>query len=318
MLEVWRRPGEGVFRTPGVMPVGFLRCGLPLNIAIGVSAVLPDKVKGCATQAPPGAQERPAHGALYRVGTRSLQDLLGGLKARQGFEIGWLAQIDQRHDRPNRSGSNRSSLSSAPVRQLKLEKVGEKIPTRWLAERDTRPISPKADSWSRKAASSPTSCFEGVDAAGWKQAIEGENVLRKRSPTTASTKAALIRSRLQTMSEGLWQLVRDGSKPVATHAVFAATIKYSPLVGDFLDLVVRDLYRRFEDTLKPQHWDRYLEDCRSRDPEMPQWAATTQEKLRTRVFGMMTEAGYLSDSRTRTLKPDACIAGGCAVSEGVR
>lgn len=145
--------------------------------------------------------------------------------------------------------------------------------------------------------------LQRVEAAAWKQAIEGENVLRKRSPTTASTKAALIRSRLQTMSEGLWELVRDGSKPVATHAVLAATIKYSPLVGDFLDLVVRDLYRRFEDTLKPQHWDRYLEDCRGRDPAMPHWTATTQDKLRTRVFGMMTEAGYLSDSRTRALKP---------------
>ena len=36
---------------------------------------------------------------------------------------------------------------------------------------------------------------------------------------------------------------------------------------------------------------------------MPEWAAATQEKLRTRVFGMMTEAGYLSDARTRTLRP---------------
>lgn len=145
--------------------------------------------------------------------------------------------------------------------------------------------------------------LQGVDAADWKQAIEGDNVLRKRSQTTASTKAALIRARLQTMTEELWCLVRDGSKPVATHAAFAATVKYSPLFGDFLDLVVRDLYRRFEDALKPQHWDRYLEDCRSRGPVMPEWAATTQEKLRTRVFGMMTEAGYLSDSRARTLGP---------------
>ena len=142
-----------------------------------------------------------------------------------------------------------------------------------------------------------------VDADGWKQAIEVENVLRKRSRATASTKAALIRNRLQTMTDDLWRLVRDGSKPVATHAVFAATINYSLLVGDFLDLVVRDLYCRFEDTLKPQHWDRFLEECRSRDPAMPEWAHSTQEKLRTRVFGMMTEAGYLSDSRTRTLKP---------------
>jgi hypothetical protein len=145
--------------------------------------------------------------------------------------------------------------------------------------------------------------LQGTDAASWKQAIQIDNVLAKRSLTTASTKANLVRGRLQTMTEDLWRLVRDGSKPVATHAVFAATIKYSPLFGDFLDLVVRDLYRRFEETLKPQHWDRYLEDCRGRDPYMPVWSAGTLSSLRTRVFGMMTEAGYLSDSRTRALRP---------------
>lgn len=145
--------------------------------------------------------------------------------------------------------------------------------------------------------------LRGIDSAGWRQAIEVDNALAKRSPTTASTKAGLIRARLRTMTQDLWRLVRDGSKPVATQAVFAATITYSPLVGDFMDLVVRDLYRRFEETLKPQHWDRYVEDCRSRDPGMPQWAAATLEKLRTRAYGMLTEAGYLSDSRTRTLRP---------------
>jgi hypothetical protein len=145
--------------------------------------------------------------------------------------------------------------------------------------------------------------LRGVDAAEWKRAIEVDNVLRKRSPTTASTKALLIRARLRTMTSGLWLLVRDGSRPVATHAVLAATVKYSPLLGDFLALVVRDLYRRFEDTLKPQHWDRYIEDCHNRDPHLPRWSAGTLESLRTRVFGMMTEAGYLHDSRVRTLKP---------------
>jgi hypothetical protein len=44
--------------------------------------------------------------------------------------------------------------------------------------------------------------IRGVDAAGWKRAVKADNVLRKRSPTTASTKAALIRARLQAMSEG--------------------------------------------------------------------------------------------------------------------
>ena len=145
--------------------------------------------------------------------------------------------------------------------------------------------------------------LRGVDPPGWKQAIEVDNLLAKRSPTTASTKATLIRGRLRTLTPALWRLIRDGSKPVATHAVLAATVNYSPLLGDFLELVLRPLFRRFEPSLKPQHWDRYLEDCRTRDPDMPAWSAATLETLRTRAFGMLAEAGYLSDARQRRLQP---------------
>jgi hypothetical protein len=145
--------------------------------------------------------------------------------------------------------------------------------------------------------------LQGVDAAGWKQAIGVENRLRKRSPTTAATLALLISARLRTMTADLWLLVRDGGKPVATQAVLAATLKYSPLLGDFLDLVVRDLYRRFEPCLQPWHWYLYLEDCRLRDPAMPQWTPATLDKLRTRAFHMLAEAGYLRDDRSRQLLP---------------
>ena len=118
--------------------------------------------------------------------------------------------------------------------------------------------------------------LSGVDAAGWRQAIQIENVLAKRSVSTAATKATLIRGRLNTLPPALWTVIRDGSKPAATHAVLAGVVNYSPLFGDFLDLVVRDLYRRFESVLKPQHWDAYVEDCHARDPAMPTWTAATQ------------------------------------------
>ena len=142
-----------------------------------------------------------------------------------------------------------------------------------------------------------------VDEAEWRRAIEVENVLEKRSPTTAITKAGLVRNRLKTMGPGLWELVRDSGKETATHAVLAVTIKYSRLLGDFLDMVVRDLHRRFEHSIRPQHWDRFLEECQVRQPDMPTWEVTTREKLRTRIFGMLTEAGYITDSRNRVLKP---------------
>src|SRR5690348_7739746 len=87
--------------------------------------------------------------------------------------------------------------------------------------------------------------LDGVSGPAWKDAIERENVLQARSPATAKRLARLIRLRLETMDADLWKLVRDGTGPVATHAALAAAVKHSPLLGDFLDLVVRDQFRSF-------------------------------------------------------------------------
>src|SRR3954468_10026181 len=84
-----------------------------------------------------------------------------------------------------------------------------------------------------------------VDAEGWKDAIVARNVLQSRSPATARRLTTLIRGRLETMGPDLWKLVRDGKGTVATHAVFAAAVKHSQLLGDFLEVVVGEQYRLF-------------------------------------------------------------------------
>jgi Putative inner membrane protein (DUF1819) len=61
-----------------------------------------------------------------------------------------------------------------------------------------------------------------VDAEGWRDAIVTKNVLQVRNPATGQRLTRLIRGRLETIGPSLWTLVRDGSKTVATHAVFAA------------------------------------------------------------------------------------------------
>ena len=60
--------------------------------------------------------------------------------------------------------------------------------------------------------------LSGVDAAGWRQAIQIKNVFAKRSVSTAATKATLIRGRLTTLPPASFGVARDGSKPAATHA----------------------------------------------------------------------------------------------------
>ncbi len=144
--------------------------------------------------------------------------------------------------------------------------------------------------------------LEGVDAAGWKDAIVKRNVLKARNTATATRLTKLIRARLETMGEELWKLVRDGKGTVATHAILAAAVKHSPLLGDFLDLVVADQYRQFGKALSNKMWDDYLEGCRGRDSEMPQWSDSTRKRLRSSVFQTLAQAGYVENTRSLKLQ----------------
>ena len=81
--------------------------------------------------------------------------------------------------------------------------------------------------------------------------------LQARHPATAVRLARLIRSRLESVDAELWKLVRDGTGTIASQALLAAAIKHSPLLGDFLDGVVREQYRLFHPILSKQLWEDY-------------------------------------------------------------
>lgn len=141
-----------------------------------------------------------------------------------------------------------------------------------------------------------------VDTEGWRLAIFEENVLQTRSPMTAKRLRTLLRGRLETMDAELWRLVRDGTGTVATHACLATAVKRSALLGDFLDLVIREQYRVFQKTLPNRQWDNYIDDCRGRDPEMPIWSESTIRRLRSSVFQILTQAGYIDSTKARKLQ----------------
>jgi Putative inner membrane protein (DUF1819) len=138
-----------------------------------------------------------------------------------------------------------------------------------------------------------------VDAEGWRDAILTKNVLQAHNPATARRVTRLIRGRLETMEPPLWKLVRDGEGGVATHAVFAAAVKHSPLLGDFLVIVVAEQYRLFSPVLTTKLWADYLEGCRESDSAMPLWNETTRRRLRSSVFQMLAETGYVENTHGR-------------------
>jgi len=144
--------------------------------------------------------------------------------------------------------------------------------------------------------------MKGADSGEWERQVLDVNVLQKRTAKTAVTYANLARARLQTMDADLWLLVRDGSMPVATHAVLAATVKFSPLFGDFLRTVVRDQFRRFATHLETRHWDAYIEDSLRSQPNMLTLSDSTRVKLRQNAMRMLAEAGFVENTRSLRLR----------------
>ncbi len=144
--------------------------------------------------------------------------------------------------------------------------------------------------------------LRGVSDKEWREAIYDDNILQTRSPKTAKRLAVLIRGRLSSVEAPLWKLIQDGSATEATHACLAAAVKASHLLGDFLDLVLREQYRTFKETLSLTVWTDYIEECRGRDPDMPQWSESTIMRLRSSVYTILVEAGYMESTKTRKLQ----------------
>jgi len=84
---------------------------------------------------------------------------------------------------------------------------------------------------------------------------------------------------------------RQGRDQFRSHTcIISCCRKHSPLLGDFLDLVVREQYRIFNPVLSINFGRNYLTGCRGRDPEMPDWNESTRKRLRSSVFQILAQA----------------------------
>lgn len=146
--------------------------------------------------------------------------------------------------------------------------------------------------------------LHGVEGAAWDHALRVDNVLQKSSPATAVRQARLIRLRLESIDSSVWSVIRDGDKETATQLLFAAALRHSELLKDFLREVVVDHVRRFEGTLSVKAWEPFLHDCAARDPAVATWSDSTRKKLLQVIVRILAEARYLESTRSlRLLHP---------------
>ena len=144
--------------------------------------------------------------------------------------------------------------------------------------------------------------LQAVSKEEWTKAVVEQNVLTMGRSVTIIRSSNILRARLEPLGEGLWRMVRDGGQEQATQAAFAGAVRHSRLVGDFMDLTMREQRALFAKKLEKRVWSDYMEGCRGRDPDMPYWSDTTVAKLRSVVFSMLAEAKYLKDTRSLLLQ----------------
>ena len=144
--------------------------------------------------------------------------------------------------------------------------------------------------------------LQGLNDEEWSAAVVDQNVLQLGKEVTIIRSSRILRARLEPLGEGLWKMVRDGGRELATQAAFAGAVKHSRLLGDFMDLAMREQRAVFCKKLEPRMWTEYIAGCRGRDPDMPHWSDATVAKLRSVVFSMLAEAGYLKDTRSLLLQ----------------
>ena len=142
------------------------------------------------------------------------------------------------------------------------------------------------------------------DDLAWSRALRVDNVLQKSSPATAVRQARLIRLRMETIDPSVWVLIRDGDKETASQLLFAAALKHSELLKDFLREIVADHVRRLERVLSVKAWEPFLHDCAARDPAVDTWSDSTRKKLLQVIIRILAEARYLESTRSlRLLQP---------------
>ena len=144
--------------------------------------------------------------------------------------------------------------------------------------------------------------LQGVDDDGWREAIIDNNLLQIRSDVSIPRISRLLRARLEPLGQPLWKMVRDGDAALANQATLAGAIHNSRLLGDFMDIALREQRDLFATRLEHRVWRDYIDACRGRDPDMPLWSESTVNKLRSVVFAILAEAGYLSDTTSLTLQ----------------
>lgn len=143
------------------------------------------------------------------------------------------------------------------------------------------------------------------DDTAWRDAVEVQNILQKKTPATARRQATLIRKRLMTLDTKAWEMIATREGEVVNQLLLTASVKHSLLLGDFLRSVYANRQRRLETGLSATDWHDFLIECAHHDAAVANWTESTKAKLFQVIVRILVETKYLDSARSMKLTPQS-------------
>ena len=135
------------------------------------------------------------------------------------------------------------------------------------------------------------------DDSSWENLVYRDNERQITGRSTLRRQSNLLRARLRLLDPSVLAIIADGSYRESAQGCIAAAIKHSRILGDFMDICLRSEILKHNREITTWHWRVFLEGCRERDPEMTEWSKNTSDRIKTTVFSILQDAGYLAKEK---------------------
>jgi hypothetical protein len=127
--------------------------------------------------------------------------------------------------------------------------------------------------------------------------MDADNLLQARTISSGSRTTRELVQRLSTLSQPEVELLVDATSTERGHMMWAAACRRYELIGDFAEDVMREKVLLLNPILVPKDFDGFVRSKALWRAELEATTDSTMRKLRTNLFLMLREAGFLSDDR---------------------
>lgn len=139
--------------------------------------------------------------------------------------------------------------------------------------------------------------------------IMDDNLLQSRTVSSGDRLVREIVGRLRVLNDDELELLADSTGSERAHMMWLAACRHYELIGEFAEEVLRERYLLLAAGIEHDDFESFIRSKALWHPEIADLKQSTLRKLRSNLFRMLIEAGFITQSG-RLLKalPSARVA----------